>query len=509
MKKNKTICKSIVIADFIQSPIIEIAGEVSSNLASKKSLVEILIVDDYFPSVCFSRRLPKLLKWFDVPLTFNRVLKKNASKDIKCTYRIILENASFKEWPKSLKETYLKIIDHETTSINKFLVNLKLNDIAIGEGILSTIISLAKDNNPNYLIYKKEIEEVFSEFNRKYKFFVDFFSEGQNYENCYLFNGRFASNKALLAALSFLNIDLKIFYYERSHTLNKFTVRNHIPHDRYMIYEEIKNIWKNKSSLKEAKLIGGTYFIQKSNGHGLNWYSYSKGIGDQKSSKIINSLVGIDDKNTKNIIFFTSSEDEFESLGEAWYKSENYISQFDIIKNLSTFVSENNYKLFIRVHPNFRSSSIRVREKWHNFFCKIQTKNINVIASDSEASSYGLINKMDLVIVYGSTIGIEAAFLGKKVIVTGPSYYADINAKINVIDSIQSLKKLIPELLSNENHDERDVSESTLPYGYWCYKTGMKFKNYIPLSPLDGKFFGKDLDYIFLIIVKIKNFLSF
>ena len=83
---------------------------------------------------------------------------------------------------------------------------------------------------------------------------------------------------------------------------------------------------------------------------------------------------------------------------------------------------------------------------------------------------------MDLVVVYGSTIGIEAAYLGKKVVVTGPSYYSDIKVKINVINSIEYLNKVIPEIINRKLYSEKDISESTLPYGYWCYKCGIKFK---------------------------------
>lgn len=509
MTKSKTISKSIVIADFIQSPIIEIAGEVTFNLASDNSYVEILIVDDYFPSEGFSRRLPKFFKWFDIPYSFMRILRKNSSSKVKCTYRNISENFPFEKWPESLKVIFKKITENETNSINNILKNFKLNDIYIGVGILSSIISLTKDNYPNYLLYKKEIEKVFLEFNRRYKFYIDFFSEEKNYDKCFIFNGRFASNKALLAALSFLKLELKKFYYERSHILDKYTVRNHMPHDRYKIYKEINYTWGKSSSLVEAKLIGKTYFLQRIHGEGINWYSYSKGITDKKSNHSIKLLIGNSHVNRKNIIFFTSSEDEFESLGEVWFRKEKYPSQFEILRNLSEFVQSNNCKLFIRVHPNFKSSTQKVKEKWNKFFSNIANKYISVITSESELSSYGLINQMDLVIVYGSTIGVEAAFLGKKVIVTGPSYYSDINAKINVVDNIESLKKIIPEIICNESDDKKEISESTLPYGYWCYKSGIKFKNFLPLSPLDGKYFGKDLDYIFLILVKIKRFLNF
>ena len=45
--------------------------------------------------------------------------------------------------------------------------------------------------------------------------------------------------------------------------LNKYTVRNHMPHDRYKIYEEINQCWENRSSSKKAYLIAKTFFLQR------------------------------------------------------------------------------------------------------------------------------------------------------------------------------------------------------------------------------------------------------
>ena len=60
------------------------------------------------------------------------------------------------------------------------------------------------------------------------------------------------------------------------------------------------------------------------------------------------------------------------------------------------------------------------------------------------------------------------------------------------------------QILNNEKNNSDQISESTLPYGYWCYKSGIKFENYIPSSALNGKYYGKNLDFIFSILVKIK-----
>tara|TARA_B100000886_G_C20411684_1_gene487355 strand:+ start:426 stop:1988 length:1563 start_codon:yes stop_codon:yes gene_type:complete len=501
--------KALIIVDFCQSPIIEISGEVACKLLEKNSNVEILIVDDYLPSDGFSRRLPKLFDWFDIPLTFKRIFLKKASSNIKFTHKVIQKNIPYYDWPLCLKNSFEKINTNRELSIKEILDNIKLNNVDIGAGILSSIISNSKDNNPNYSTYKKVIDKAFNEFARRYSFFINYFNNNYNYDELFIFNGRLASNKSLLSALSYFKKDLKIFYYERSHILDTYTIRDFMPHDRFRIYEEINKYWKNVSSLKEAKLIAETYFRQRINGNGLSWYAYSTGINDKKSNQIIKSLFCNEKKEQKKIVFFSSSEDEFESLGEKWYRGKEKLRQFEIIENISQFVDSKGYKLFIRIHPNFKISSNRVKNKWINFLQKIRSENTEIISYDSKISSYGIIEKMDLVVVYGSTIGIEAAYLGKEVIVTGPSYYSQINAKINVINNIEGLKNIMSEILNSEKINSDQISESTLPYGYWCYKSGIKFKNYIPASALNGKYYGKNLDFTLKILVKIKRIFGF
>ena len=106
--------KALIVVDFFQSPIMEIAGEVACKLLKKNSNVEILIIDDYLPSDGFSTRLPKLFDWFDIPLTFKRIFLKNASSNIKLTHKVIQKNIPYENWGKDLligKEVNIKHFD--------------------------------------------------------------------------------------------------------------------------------------------------------------------------------------------------------------------------------------------------------------------------------------------------------------------------------------------------------------------------------------------------------------
>ena len=55
-----------------------------------------------------------------------------------------------------------------------------------------------------------------------------------------------------------------------------------------------------------------------------------------------------------------------------------------------------------------------------------QDPRYSFVAADDPVSSYDLLDSVDLVLPFTSNIGIEAAALGKTVLVAGASFYADL-----------------------------------------------------------------------------------
>ena len=87
---------------------------------------------------------------------------------------------------------------------------------------------------------------------------------------------------------------------------------------------------------------------------------------------------------------------------------ENQLSGIKkIIKDLKR--KENIY-FFIRLHPNFAKDNLNT-----NNFLRLEKayKNLKIIKPLSTIDSYKLAKNSDLVITFGSTIGIESVFLKK------------------------------------------------------------------------------------------------
>ena len=194
-------------------------------------------------------------------------------------------------------------------------------------------------------------------------------------------------------------------------------------------------------------------------------------------------------------------------IGEQIFK----LSQKETIKELSRIATKNNILLIIRVHPNFHNSSKESKKIWSNIFNDLPKKNTLIIKEKDEFSSYKVIKNSDIVIVYGSTIGIEATFLEKPVIITGSSFYFGTKAKIYPVFTLKNLEKNIDNLLfsfDNNQENQRLIRESSYPYGYWAYTHGFRYKYFSAITPNKGYFLKQDLQKLHRILSFFKKILK-
>ena len=89
------------------------------------------------------------------------------------------------------------------------------------------------------------------------------------------------------------------------------------------------------------------------------------------------------------------------------------------------------------MHPNLQGVTYKYHTELYNL------DNIQVIRANEKINSYELIKKADLVITFGSSIGIEACYLKKPVIALGGSffYHLDYAYKPRTIKELRQLLK--------------------------------------------------------------------
>jgi hypothetical protein len=129
----------------------------------------------------------------------------------------------------------------------------------------------------------------------------------------------------------------------------------------------------------------------------------------------------------KNMVIFTSSFWEFFSLDKfsCGVYSDHYSGINQIIHD-ERIKSE--YVIVVRWHPNLKNCGSsefaiiqEVVDKSHS------CDDLIHYLPDSNVDSYALMDAADVVVTFGSTIGIEACFYGKPSILLGRIWYEDLN----------------------------------------------------------------------------------
>ena len=287
--------------------------------------------------------------------------------------------------------------------------NVEYKGVNIGLGCVSSYISLNRNLNP----------EINNDF-RKYMNgllvdsmnITDRFLEMVKRIKCdkYVFiNGRFAENMPLYEILRSKGIrfeSVEVISFNGICYKEKF--ENSIPQNMELMHEKIVKAWSDSNfSIKEKKQLAIDFFEGKKRGESLGDKSYTK-------DQIKNLLPEDYDSSKINIVIFNSSEDEYFSISKD-SSCKLYYSQLEAYQDIiERFKDNDKIHFYLRIHPNLKD----IHYKYHTdlYLLSDLYKNVTVIPADSKISSYHLLSVADKVIVYASSMGMEAAYANKPVI---------------------------------------------------------------------------------------------
>lgn len=255
---------------------------------------------------------------------------------------------------------------------------------------------------------------------------------------------------------------MPIYFAAKEYTENLFYFENASSPEKYSIFKgsifdgrnremDIKKKWENGSRDKEK--IGHSFF--------------------KTSPDIIsnNELLLSDyiHKDKTNIFFFPSSIHETFSLGEL-YHHPHFSGQTECIKWLSNyFTSRDRFNFVVREHPILANKTIKEREEWR---CLFKDYKIKFIPFDCELSTYEILKKIDAVVVYHSTVAIEAAYRNIPSMALGSPWYIGLGSVF--------APKNLHEIDSFFNNPNRYISDSgltkSLMYGYYIKTYGTPYR---------------------------------
>ena len=243
-------------------------------------------------------------------------------------------------------------------------------------------------------------------------------------------NGRFPHQK--LAALALNEAGVLTRHIEKGEGAHRAYVQDYAPQDRLRSQGSVDAVL---AGLSEAQIdeIADAWLANRDPGaDSRNEFStlWSNDIPDAvAASKTSGARVAG---------FFTSSQDEFLFLGPEWQLHEwsDQLVAFDL---LMTRLEEQGFFCYLRVHPNLATKAHEnfVRERAGIRRLAAKHPGLLVLWHDDPANTYALLGASDAVVVWDSTVGLEASARGIPAWTTATSRYglvADIHEVLSPDD---------------------------------------------------------------------------
>lgn len=449
----------LAIEVFTFTPHLEASGEICIEQLGHSNkvahcFIDIENPDDTFTkqSIWFSKknkviRLHKILRKKNIDVRYFNLIRKSISKDIA-------EFASI-----------------ELSSLGA-LRDLSYKGANLGIGVASSFISKTKSSEPDINNESIKLLQTYLKSSATvYEKSIELIKE-MNPKKVMVFNGRFACVKAIAEAAKQMGVP--VVFYERGATSERYVLVDKPIHNFKGIRERRDNAWEDANDC--MKDIARQFFERRRNGDGIGWLSFTQ---DQEKNKFPDRVKDY------RLVYFSSSDDEFAAVEDA-VEHRAFDSQRSAIKWLIDWVGKkDNIELIVRVHPHLAIKSEKERYWWDS----LSGKNITLIPSGDKTDSYSLAESADIVLVYNSTIGVEASYWGVPSIAIGDTLYSGLDCVYEPF----TVKEL-ENLLENTNLPSK-LRDNCLSYGYYALTFGEKYKYFEADGLFIGKFFGDWLTY--------------
>ena len=343
----------------------------------------------------------------------------------------------------------------------------------VGYGAFSSYVSMSRNVMPNISReFKKFIAFLIQKEIELYEVAERLIIEN-SIELLIFHNGRFSTYKPFLGLAERFRIPYVITEQEycNDDVMKNYFV-NGTPHEMQPIIEHMNKNWEAGKAVEDVEKYAHDFFNKRRNSQAAGDMVYTK---DQIKGLLPEKW----DKSKENIAIFNSSEDEFCAVSKAFDSYTLYPSQYDALISIFEHYKNDDSKYFyLRIHPNLKN----VPYKSHLILYTLQYPNVTIIKPESPVSSYSLLDNCSKVIIFNSTVGLEASYWRKPVIALTHFYYSEFEA-VYTPKSQNELWKLIDtkELADRYN-------EGVLKFAYFLYRKNLPKFEYVSYKYIDFKF---------------------
>jgi len=358
------------------------------------------------------------------------------------------DNQLFKliEYPENLEgldtasDILKKIRNIDLDDHNKVKRLVNFDGIDFFESAFSHIISLKYESYPNL---NENSEQFRSElWTALFSYFLGLYVvKNYKFNEAYVFNGRVPLYRPFIRVLQKEKIFFYTYEYPSDFVNYKLIPQTYI-HDvsnySQLLYDYFST---KKPSQKEIDNLALNYYESRRKFLPIGFQGVLLKSKFKKIRKNIKNFEKLE-KGTQSIGFFISSAFEMNTIEENIKKLP--CSQTQCVSILAS--NFKHIKIYVRVHPNMANKD----EKFQVEINKLSKfRNVEIINAESDFNSYSLVDDVDLIFTYGSTIGVEAAYSGKPVILVGTSCYESFDCVAHA-KSTQEIIKFTTNFFNNK-----------------------------------------------------------
>ena len=265
-----------------------------------------------------------------------------------------------------------------------------------------------------------------------------------------VYNGRMSRWASVLTLARLANIPCQVYEYPRYDLTKYLVLDGFVPQDEAKLWNAGRQKFEAESSKRQAEMRD----------RALAWFearrnyqvegAQSRFLSKRLRKMEIGKSVSVEDPNRKHVAVFLSSAFEQNPFPNRRFRPD----QFKMISKAAKALPE--IVFIIRIHPvQPASDRIFLRE----ILSLEQLSNCRVIGPDSNVDSFALGAACDVTVTFGSTIGLELAYQGSKVIECGGPSYATFRAALHARTSAE-LVTLISNCLSSGSEITQEITQA-------------------------------------------------
>jgi hypothetical protein len=354
----------------------------------------------------------------------------------------------------------------------------------IYEAALSTLMTSLRESNPDIFRHWKKFS-LYLESGLRALYSAKIQMKKWNPDLVYIYNGRMTWYRPLLwlskkEEIQFIVYEYPVFGHERY-----LTYLNTHAHDVASQAEVLRVLTENPNlEISEILKVGGAWFENRINRKSMGFEPIYAGA--QQRDRLPDGW----DPKRFNISFFVSSQDEMNMLEQG--SNSLALGQIGVIEGIGDEFPD--IFIYVRIHPNLKGVDSAFVQELINL--ERHRSNIKVIKAESAVDTYGLVKNSNLVVSCGSTVGVEAAYLGIHSLVIGASFYGELKCAAQA-NSQSELHDLISALIKGEFNRFPSREHAFLgacKYGWAVVNQGVKPEYFRKNTYLNGSMIRGELE---------------